>query len=159
MTGLRVWSSSIAGRGVFAERPFRAGELVERCEILRVPASQVETIQSTVLNHHLVGSDDGSGDVFIPLGNGSFYNHSDDANAEYVADGRNDLFVVTARRAINPGDEVTVAYLRPWVLDGRSREIEETGHGPAPTRRARWPRRRRRPRPAGAPSEGADHGR
>ncbi len=128
MNRLRVGPSLISGRGVFAERPFASGELVERCEVLRIPASQLEAVQQTVLSHYLFSCDDGSGDVSIALGYGSVYNHSDDANAEYVKDGQINLIVITARRGIAAGEEVTVTYQRVWLMDGRAPGTEE--HGP-----------------------------
>ncbi len=128
MTGLRVAPSPISGRGVFAERFFASGELLERCEVLRIPASQLKTVQETVLAQYLFSCDDGSGDVAIALGHGSVYNHSDDANAEYVKDAGNNLIVFTARRDIAAGEEVTVTYQRAWLMDGRAPGTEE--HGP-----------------------------
>jgi SET domain-containing protein len=119
MNGLYVGPSSISGRGVFADRQFRAGELVESCEVLRIPAAQLEAVQQTVLSHYLFSCDDGSRDVAIALGYGSLYNHSDNANAEYTKDAQSNIIAFTARRDIAPGEEVTVTYVRPWLLDGR----------------------------------------
>lgn len=116
---LRVGPSAIQGRGVFAVRPFASGELIERCEVLRVPAADLDAVQSTELRHYLFSCDDGSGDVAIALGHGSFYNHSDDANAAYEKDAVNNLIVFTARRPIPEGQEITVTYRRPWLLPAR----------------------------------------
>jgi SET domain-containing protein len=128
MTGLYIGPSSISGRGVYAERRFRAGELVERCEVLRIPAAQLAAVQQTVLSDYLFSCDDKSGDVSIALGYGSLYNHSDDANAEYVKDAQNNMIAITARRDIAPGEELTVTYQRFWLLDGRRPGTE--AHGP-----------------------------
>jgi len=128
MTGLHVAPSSLSGRGVFADRPFRAGELVECCEVLRVPAAHLAAVQQTVLREYLFSCDDGSGDVAIALGYGSLYNHSDDANAEYTKDAQRNTIAFTALRDIAPGEEVTVTYLRVWLLDGRRPGTE--AHGP-----------------------------
>ena len=116
---LRVGPSDIQGRGVFAVRPFAAGELIERCEVIRVPADDLDAVQSTELRHYLFSCDDGSGDVAIALGHGSIYNHSDDANAGYEKDAVHNLIVFTARRPIAEGEEITVTYLRPWLLPVR----------------------------------------
>jgi SET domain-containing protein len=126
--GLHVAPSTISGRGVFAARRFAPGELIEQCEVLRVPATEVELVQRTVLRDYLFSCDDGSGDVAIALGLGSLYNHSDDANAEYAKDAANNLVTITARRDIAIGDEVTVPYQRVWLMDGRREGTE--AHGP-----------------------------
>jgi hypothetical protein len=134
MTGIRVGPSSISGRGIFAEVPFSSGDIVERCEVLRIPASQVDAIQQTELRAYLFSCDDGSGDVAIALGLGSLYNHSDDANATYFKDAKHNVIVITAQRDIAAGEEITVAYLRSWLMDGRRPGSEERGpyRGPQP---------------------------
>jgi SET domain-containing protein len=126
--GLRAGPSEISGRGVFAERSFKTGELVERCAVLRVPTAEVELVQRTVLRDYLFSLDDGSGDVAIALGYGSLYNHSDDPNAEYFKDAARNEIAITATRNIAVGDEVTVAYQRVWLMDGRRPGSQE--HGP-----------------------------
>ncbi len=136
MTWLRVGPSPISGRGVFAERPFAPGEVIERCAWLRVPACELGNLQSTVLRDYLFSCDDGSGDAAIALGHGSLYNHSDDANAEYRKDARENAVVIRARRAIAPGEEVTVAYQRVGLMDGRQpgTEAHRPYLGPEPGR-------------------------
>jgi uncharacterized protein len=132
---LRSGPSGISGRGVFAARPFRSGELIERCEVLRIPGAHVEAVQQTVLRDYLFSCDDGSGDVAIALGHGSLYNHSDSANAGYEKDARNNLIIITAGRDIAEGEEITVSYLRVHLMDGRRPGTEDQGpyEGPNPS--------------------------
>jgi hypothetical protein len=113
---------------VFAARRFVAGELVERCEVLRIPAAELALVQQTVLRDYLFSCDDGTGDVSIALGCGSLYNHSDDPNAEYHKDLLHNAIDFTAARDIEIGDEITVAYLRVWLMDGR--RPGSATHGP-----------------------------
>ena len=119
MQGLRIGPSSIAGRGVFATRAFASGEVIERCATLRVPQAQFEILRQTVLFEYLYGFEDGSGDAAIALGHGSLYNHSHDANADYFKDAQNDAIVITARRAIVEGKEITLEYRSPWLMRQR----------------------------------------
>jgi len=125
---LRVGPSNISGRGVFSTRAIGAGEVVERCPALRIPSSELALVQQTVLRDYLFGCDDGTGDVWIALGHGSLYNHADEPNAEYHKDADENVVVFTAVRDIAAGEEVTVAYRRAWLMDGR--RPGSTAHGP-----------------------------
>ena len=96
--------------------------------MLRIPAADVEAVQQTVVRDYLFSCDDGTGDVAVALGHGSLYNHSDEANARYVKDAGNNLIIFTAQRDIAAGEEITVAYLRVHLMDGRRPGTEQ--HGP-----------------------------
>jgi len=133
MQGLRVDTSGISGRGVFATRSFAAGEVLERCEVIRIRSAELDAVQQTELRSYLFSWDDGTGDVAIALGFGSLYNHSDDANATYEKDAVRNVITFTARRDIAAGEEVTVEYLRAWLMDGRRPGSADPGpyRGPA----------------------------
>jgi SET domain-containing protein len=88
------------GRGLFARRRIRQGELIGRTPVLVLPAGG--------------GPGDycfewGEGTWALALGYGSLYNHSYSPNARYVAVGRRTK-VFTALRDIEPGEEITVKY-------------------------------------------------
>ena len=103
--GVRVGSSGIGGRGVFAARAFAAGERVRDVRIAREvtesePLGPDEDPQHAFLSdgrYLLVGAPD------------RYLNHSCDPNAylRYVGD----RIELVARRAIAAGAEITLDYL------------------------------------------------
>jgi SET domain-containing protein len=96
------------GRGVFAARRFRTGEVVERCPILRVSARDRALLQRTGLRGYVYQRRRGAG--AIALGLGSLYNHSADPNAECELDLDDESLVFRARRAVAAGEEITISY-------------------------------------------------
>lgn len=108
---LSVRPSPLGGRGVFAERPYAPGELIERAPVLVLPAEQKPHIAHTDLdNYYFEWNETGQGDIAIGLGHASIYNHSYQPNARY-AKHREGLFLeYRALCAIAPGDEITVNY-------------------------------------------------
>jgi uncharacterized protein len=96
------------GRGVFATRRFEAGDLVERCPTLEVPEGDV----SGLLGDYIFSSTT-EGHVVLVLGYGMLYNHSGDANLEYVQGGPDEI-EFRAVRAIEPDEELTIDYQGEW---------------------------------------------
>jgi SET domain-containing protein len=105
---LYVAASPIHGNGVFAGRPFAAGEVVERCPVIVCPPPEEALIEQTRLRGlYFTWEDDG---VALALGYGSLYNHSWEPNAAYELDYRRGLACFRAVRPIAPGEEVTINY-------------------------------------------------
>jgi len=96
------------GRGVFATRRFEEGELVERCPTLEVPGSEV-----TGLLRDYIFDSVNDGHVVLVLGYGMLYNHSADANLEYVQDDARTVEFY-ALRVIERGEELTIDYDHEW---------------------------------------------
>ena len=71
------------GRGVFATRAFAKGDAVESCPTLELHSDNV----SGRLGDYVFGSAENEDDVMLLLGYGMLYNHSYEANCEYVQDG------------------------------------------------------------------------
>jgi SET domain-containing protein len=93
---------------VFARRPFRPGEVVECCPVLSVSARDRALLERTRLRGYVYQRRRGAG--AIALGLGSLYNHSGDPNAACQLDLDDECLVITARRAIDAGDEITISY-------------------------------------------------
>ena len=94
------------GRGVFARRSIEAGEVIETCPVLVLPAESVEDASAGIGGYVFEW---GRGKLALALGYGSLYNHSYRPNARYVdLAGRTKLF--TALRDIAAGEEITVNY-------------------------------------------------
>lgn len=99
------------GRGVFALRSFKKGELVEVApvlvlktdfedlpQLLRTYVFDWETLTGITQSHA------------VALGFGSMYNHSNPSNLVYKADGREGVMRYFAARAIRAGTELTINY-------------------------------------------------
>ena len=71
------------GRGVFATRAFAKGDAVETCPTLELHSDNV----TGRLGDYVFGSAESEDYVVLPLGYGMLYNHSYEANCEYVQDG------------------------------------------------------------------------
>jgi hypothetical protein len=96
------------GRGVFAARRFTEGDVVETCPTVQVPDSEV----TGGLRDYVFASVE-QGDVVLALGYGMLYNHSADPNVEYEQDEPGSISFF-ARRAVKPGDELTIDYGEEW---------------------------------------------
>ena len=107
---IRVASSEIHGRGVFATAAIASGEVVEVCPVLRLPADQKPLIDQTLIYEYYFEWD---GDAGIALGFGSLYNHSGEPNAEYLKDYAADAVTVRAIADISAGDEIVFSYSGP----------------------------------------------
>jgi uncharacterized protein len=96
------------GRGVFARRIIRTGEVIERAPVLVLPAAEIEDAEhwEGVTGYWFLW---GRGRLAIALGYGSLYNHSYHPNARYDDIGKLTK-VFTARRDIQPGEEITINY-------------------------------------------------
>ena len=105
--GLEVRSGP-RGRGVFATRGFAQGDLVETCPTVEVPDEEV-----TGRLGDYVYSSIKAGDVLVVLGYGMLYNHSAEANLEYLQDEPTTMRFV-ALRDVEPGEELTIDYGHEW---------------------------------------------
>lgn len=105
---LRVAPSRLHGRGVFAGRDFEAGELIETCPVLVVPADQLPELERTALRGYYYDWDEG--DVALALGLGSLYNHSFEPNAWTEVDVEAGVVTYWAERPIADGTEITIDY-------------------------------------------------
>lgn len=105
---LAVAPSPIHGAGVFALRPYAAGDLIELCPVIVCPPPQEALLEQTELRGlYFHWEDDGVG---IALGFGSLYNHSWHSNARYELDYGSDCVRFLAVRPIAVGDEITINY-------------------------------------------------
>lgn len=98
------------GRGVVALRAFAAGALVERAPVIVAPAHHVARIAATDLRHYYFEWGEDDDQAAIALGYGSLYNHSYEPNLEFEFLEDEQVIEFVARRAIEPGDELTVNY-------------------------------------------------
>ncbi|WP_334880494.1 SET domain-containing protein [Nostoc sp.] len=105
---LIVGNTNLKGRGVFAQKRFLKGELVERVPVVVIPAEQVEFLDKTILGNYYYDWEDKA--AAIALGLSSLINHSYHPNTYYVkkfADRELDLI---AYQDIEAGEEITANY-------------------------------------------------
>ena len=93
------------GRGVFARRLIRKGEVIEKVPMLVLPIA--ESTDASILSTYCFAW--GRDTVGLALGYGSIYNHSFRPNARYDDVGPQTK-EFTALRDIQPGEEITVNY-------------------------------------------------
>jgi SET domain-containing protein len=105
---IEVRRSPGKGRGVFACRRIRAGEVIERVPVLVVPIDDLDNGSgwTNLGSYCFLWS---TRTVALALGYGSLYNHSYRPNARYDDRGHRTK-VFTSLRDIEPGEEITVNY-------------------------------------------------
>jgi SET domain-containing protein len=107
---IAVEESGDKGRGVFAQKRFRAGELIERCPVILVNSTERDRIGSTILGMYCFCWGTDTDEMAIALGYGSIYNHSYEPNAEFHRAVEGGTIDFVALRDIDRGEEVTINY-------------------------------------------------
>lgn len=101
------------GRGVYARRDFRAGEIIEQAPVIVLGDDQYELLNHTALRDYYF--DWGEGCCAIPLGHSLIYNHADDPNAFTRRDLARGMIAFVAGRDIAAGQEIVHRYqCPPW---------------------------------------------
>jgi len=97
--------SPVHGRGMFATKPIRKGEVIECAPLVLFDRSDVKK-GSILLDYDIQYSGDKHA---IMLGHACLYNHADDSNASWFFNSVPEI-VITATRDIEEGGEVFVNY-------------------------------------------------
>jgi uncharacterized protein len=105
---VRVKSSPVHGRGVFATADIARGQVIEIAPIVVVPEEDWIHLERTTLGGYLY--DTGDGRAAVAGGSASFYNHACPANATYLADPEEATVTIEAVRSIRKGDEICINY-------------------------------------------------
>ncbi len=110
MLSIGIKNSPGKGRGVFAQRNFKKGEVIESCPVIVLPAKELDTLELTQLYNYYFAWGPDSKDAAIALGYGSLYNHSYMPNARYYKDFDNSLLKYVCIRDIQEDEEITINY-------------------------------------------------
>lgn len=97
------------GRGVFALKDFKEGEIVESCPVINVTPKERKSCEKTILANYIYpwrSTRSGS----IVLGYGSLYNHSFTPNADWKQNFKTESMVYRAIKPIKKGEEINVNY-------------------------------------------------
>ena len=97
--------SPVHGRGMFASRPIKTGDVIECAPLILFDRSEI-TKGSIIRDYDIRYSDDKHA---IMLGHAGIYNHSDDSNASWHFNSVPEI-VITAECDIEEGEEVFVNY-------------------------------------------------
>lgn len=109
MSKIEVKSAGKKGRGVFAIKPIKKGEVIEVAHYIEIPATEYKFLRKTTVNYYWYEVD---GLVTgIGLGNTSLYNHSSAApNSEFEVNKKKKKIIITALQNIKAGQEVLFDY-------------------------------------------------
>jgi uncharacterized protein len=98
------------GRGIFANKKFKNGSVIECCPTLILSESDTKHIDPTALYNYYFSWGQDLKLSAIALGYGSLYNHSYRPNAIYEKDFINNQIIFKAIKDIQRGQEITVNY-------------------------------------------------
>lgn len=91
------------GRGVFAGRKYRKGEVIEVCPVIALPEAPGGMLERYVFRW-------GEDGVAVALGYGSLYNHSAEPNAKFAVRESRAEVVFRALRDIAVGEQILIDY-------------------------------------------------
>jgi Proteins containing SET domain len=110
MLRICVKDSPGKGRGIFSQRNFKKGEVIEICPVIVLPAEEIDSLELTQLYNYYFAWGPDSKDAAIALGYGSLYNHSYNPNARYYKDFENSILKYICIRDIQEDEEITINY-------------------------------------------------
>lgn len=104
-----VKSTGKKGRGVFALKDFKAGEIVESCPVINITPKERKRLEKTIFNYYIYPwRSTRSG--CLALGYGSIYNHSFTPNADWKQNFKTNSMVYRAISPIKKGEEILINY-------------------------------------------------
>ncbi len=95
------------GRGIFADRYIKKGELIEEAPVIIIPKQEWKQMRKSVLLNYVFRW---GKDKAIALGYGSLFNHSFTPNAKYITNIKNQTIDFYARQDIQKEEEILVNY-------------------------------------------------
>lgn len=101
---VEIKKDPVKGRGVYASEKISKGEVIEVCELILVDLKNISGILERYAYYY------NSKKAAIALGNGSLFNHSKKANADFTLNHKQRRLYIRAKKTINPGEEITINY-------------------------------------------------
>ncbi|MEJ2347848.1 MAG: SET domain-containing protein-lysine N-methyltransferase [Patescibacteria group bacterium] len=99
-----------AGRGVYARRDIKKGEIIERCPIIEISKHDTSNLKESMLVTYFFYFGRNKERVAIALGFGSIYNHTDKPNTTYKIKPREKVIDFIALTDIKKDEELTFNY-------------------------------------------------
>ncbi|OGM08525.1 hypothetical protein A2Z67_02225 [Candidatus Woesebacteria bacterium RBG_13_36_22] len=112
-----------AGRGVYARRDIKKGEIIERCPIIDVPRGDMSNLKESILVTYFFYYGKNKKRLAIVLGFGSIYNHSYKPNATYKIKQKDMIVDFIALHNIKKDDEITFNYSHCGNLKDQKRPL------------------------------------
>lgn len=106
------------GRGLFATKDLRKGELVETSPVVILDKQSSRRIYGTNLASYVFAW--GRDKVAIALGMGSLFNHSAEPNVDWGPKLKKNIITFKANRAIKKGEQLFIDYgydPKEWVME------------------------------------------
>lgn len=110
LDGITIMASAIHGRGVFANKKFKAGAIIEIAPVILLDKTERDLLQHTHLFSYYFLVTDANNPVALGLGYTSLYNHAYQANAVYSISLKDTTIKIKACKPINAGEEITLNY-------------------------------------------------
>ncbi len=98
------------GRAVFCNRNIEAGETIEVCPVIVVPAEDFDLLNTTPLSNYCFYFNKDENTISLAMGFGSMYNHHRYPNAVYILDREEKQMIFTAYQDIPANSEICINY-------------------------------------------------
>lgn len=125
------------GRGVFAAKDFREGDVIEVCPALILPKKDYKLIDESEMSNYIFAWGEDDEGYAVCFGYGSIYNHSHEPNAKFEKDLEKQHFVFKAIRDIQKGEEICTDYgweedssLPDWYVPAKDEKEKKNNKGP-----------------------------
>ena len=99
-----------AGRGVFAKRDIKKGEIIEKCPVIEVPKHDLSNLKESILVTYFYYFGKNKEWLTVVLGFGSIYNHTYKPNTIYKIKRKERVIDFIALNYIKKNEEITVNY-------------------------------------------------
>ena len=103
-----VGSAGKKGRGVFALKPFKKGEIIEISPYISIPPRDDKKLTDTIINSYWYELD--KRNAAIGLGLTSLYNHDQSPNAAFSINRTRRTIKIKTTWNIRPNEEITIDY-------------------------------------------------
>lgn len=98
------------GHGVFTSKAIPAKKIIERSLVLVFDPKERKLLEKTGLHNYIFEWAEDNKSCCVALGYISLYNHSYNANCEYIMDFEKRTVVIKTVRDIKAGEELTINY-------------------------------------------------
>jgi SET domain-containing protein len=99
-----------AGRGVFAKRDIKKGEVIERAPYIEVPKHDTSKLNKSIFVEYFFYFGKNKDRIALALGFGSIYNHSAKPNAKFEIKVKEMIIEFAALADIKKDQEITLNY-------------------------------------------------
>jgi len=108
MSNVVIKNTKKFGRGLYAVRDFKKGEIIEVSQVIVLDEVNTRICDATILGLYLFQWGKKENHTALALGHGSLFNHSFKANVKY--EGNSKEMVFTAARNIQKGKQLFIDY-------------------------------------------------